>query len=557
MTVEQAEEAAQETDPAVLEASTSTTLEGETIKPQLTNEEQLFSEHALTSSSVAKENTGEFAVNTPDGDLSLKPLESSHEATTLPTLVNGTVALFANTSPATDTIIRPDALGATAVLNLRSAEAPKSFSWEVSLGAGQQLQQLSNGSVVVTDSPETVAEPEASKEPEPHETGMPAPESPTEEAEREQREKEPETVAPLEPPPPAPTSSTSPAETPAGELEPQNTLTQYESATSAMDAAETETTGTTLMAIESPQVVDAHGHTVPAFLSVHEDTITLTIKPGEISTYPLLAAVSVAAPSDKVSAERDPFEYGLADNLTATFDNEEALRLTGPTAPLHIQSARRVVPWDIKSRPAERVEVEQWVTAVEKRGLEPYLTIEADTKKVEATEKLENLSVPEYRAKVKGVISTFERKGVNLWGAWNEPELYPYQVSSVRAAKYWQASESIIVELGCHCTVVAGEFSRYNKGDASFGEQYQAGLLRYEPAAWSSSHKAWKSRERIWKRHRIPRVWGFHDYQDVANFRSTNASEFQGFASGKFGTPQIWISEAGIEPTTTKNRLGP
>jgi hypothetical protein len=182
----------------VFARSTSTTLDGETIAPKLSNEEQLFSGHALTSSSVSKENPGEFAVNTPDGELSLKPLETSSKATTLPTLVNGTVALFANTSPATDTIIRPDALGATAVLHLRSAEAPKSFSWEVGLGAGEQLRQLSDGSVAVVSAPESASESgaEASREPASLEVGEETPESSAEAAEKRAKKKNPKPKRP-------------------------------------------------------------------------------------------------------------------------------------------------------------------------------------------------------------------------------------------------------------------------------------------------------------------------------------------------------------------------
>jgi hypothetical protein len=148
-TVEQAEESAQQLDPAVLAPSSVATLEGQTVAPALVDGEQLSSEKTLTSSSISKEDPGEFAVNTTDGELSVKPLETSPHATTLPTLVNGAVALFANTWPATDMIVRPDALGETMLLQMRSHEAPRSCSWEIGLGAGEQLRQLPDGSVAV------------------------------------------------------------------------------------------------------------------------------------------------------------------------------------------------------------------------------------------------------------------------------------------------------------------------------------------------------------------------------------------------------------------------
>lgn len=549
-TVEQAEESAQRLDPAVLAPSSAATLEGQTVAPVLVDREQLSSEKTLTSSSISKEDPGEFAVNTTDGELSVKPLETSPHATTLPTLVNGAVALFANTWPATDTIVRPDALGATMLLQMRSHEAPRSCSWEVGLGAGEQLRQLPDGSVaVVSVSEEPLGEPEASREPEPHESGEPLPETPTEQAEREHREAEPETEARVEPPPPAPTSSTQAAEVPPGQLEPQNTQAQYEDATAAMRSAETATGDLVLMVIKPPDVLDAHGHAVSASLSVIANTITLTVKPTEAIIFPILAELTVAAPSDKASAERDPFEYGLADNKAATFENQDALRLTEEPAPLHIQTARRVVPWDVFTRPTELAEVKAWVAAVEAEPhrLQPYITIEADTKKVEATHQPEKLSVRTYRAKVKQIIRKFDKQ-VKYWGAWNEPDHEPYLVPRERAAAYWQAAESVVLELGCNCTVIAGEFQQYPSEEAEYERDYSNDLLKYEPEAWSASRKMWKIHEQIWKRHRIPTIWGFHDYHDVVNFTSAGASEFQAFTShGRLGRPKVWISEAGIE----------
>ena len=547
VTVAQAEETAQAVDPAVLAPSTSATLEGEATAPALINEEQLSSAHALTSSSVAKEYPGEFAVNTPDGELSLKPKETSSDATTLPTLVNGTVALFANTFPATDTIVRPDARGATAVLDLRSAEAPKSFTWEVGLGAGEQLQQLSDSSVAVVSVPEvsSESEPEASKEPESREAGEEAPESSAESAEKEREEKESETEAHNEPPPTSPESSTTTSEAPLGELEPQNTLAQYEAATKAMSSAEAAYGTAALMVIEPPRVVDAQGHSVPASLSIHEDTITLTITPDETTTYPVLAAVSVAAPSDKVSGERDPFEYGLADEEPSDFANENVIRLTGSTSPLHIQTARITVPWNLLNghEAGEVARLGEWLEKTRADHLTPYVTLRSDYRHEEP-------NVPKYREAVRKIIKKYG-SNIKRWGAWNEPDLLnKFYALPERAGHYWQAVESVAVELHCGCTIVAGEFAQYetNRENTNplenriYAGKYRKGLLGYFAPAWEYRHQ---SNRHIWENHKIPSTWGFHDYADVVNTRSTNASEFEGFA--KLGKPRIWISEAGVE----------
>jgi hypothetical protein len=150
--ISQALEIAEETDPSVVAPATSASLEEETVKPAESDTgEALSSEAALTSSSVSKETPGEFAVNTPNGELSLTPIGTALNATTTPTIVNDAAALFAGTSNQTDTIVRPDALGATTLLQLRSSAAPTSFSWEVRLGAEQRLQQLSDGSMAVVE----------------------------------------------------------------------------------------------------------------------------------------------------------------------------------------------------------------------------------------------------------------------------------------------------------------------------------------------------------------------------------------------------------------------
>jgi hypothetical protein len=114
VSVEEAQTTGDQTDPAVLAPSTTATLEEQSISPALSDTgEELASHSTLTSSTISKETAGEFAVNTPAGEVSLTPVESQPAAAIPPTIVNGAAALFANTWPATDIIIRPQPLGAT------------------------------------------------------------------------------------------------------------------------------------------------------------------------------------------------------------------------------------------------------------------------------------------------------------------------------------------------------------------------------------------------------------------------------------------------------------
>ncbi len=117
------------------------------------------------------------------------------------------------------------------------------------------------------------------------------------------------------------------------------------------------------------------------------------------------------------------------------------------------------------------------------------------------------------------------------------------------AAHYWQAAQSVALELNCHCTIVAGEFYEYPEQELPYySGDYRKALLEYDPQAWKSEHKHATPDRNAWKKHKIPGTWGFHDYKDVVEARSTNASEFQHFTSGgKLGKPRVWISEAGVQ----------
>ncbi len=59
-------ELAEKTDPSVLQPATPNTIEGQEVKPAVSDTgESLTATTTLTSSSTSKETTGEFAVNTP------------------------------------------------------------------------------------------------------------------------------------------------------------------------------------------------------------------------------------------------------------------------------------------------------------------------------------------------------------------------------------------------------------------------------------------------------------------------------------------------------------
>jgi len=619
VTEAQAQEIAQQTDPSLLAPSTTASLEGQSIAPALSDgEEGLSATGALTSSSISKEVPGEFAVNTPEGEISLTPMETSPNATTTPTIVNGAAAFFANTWPATDTIVRPDPLGATALLQLRSAEAPTSFSWEVGLGADQELRQLPGGAIAVVDP--TEAQPESSGEGESGSGGEGTegePESQSEsEAEVPELPEHLEEEVGLESLPAAPLSSTLPGEGGPGQPQPQSTQANYASATSAVASAEAQTADNTLMVIEPPTVTDANGNAVPASLSATANTVTLTVKPSQSATYPVLIDPTVAAASDKTSKARAPkFRYGLSDeqphNLEHSGVAPETFNNIDPNlkSQLHIGTARLIVRYNIltdshleqeeKQRQQQEVkegkefrltEMERlvgWLRAVQHDHLEPYITLVTDRFCDPKKEKAEKKKCPEptvaqYATAITPLLHDLilgAPKGspliglpqVKVWGAWNEPDLVtPIQANplfgdAARAAQFWEKMQAIVTgahTLHCRsCKVVAGEFAEDHDREPKKNPYHRHYIETYRNTLL---HRANTNPTRYIPWPEKPRVWALHDYHDVVYHDVAHgggyhdAKEFVKLADTKrLSNPFVWLSEQGVElqNNATETRL--
>jgi hypothetical protein len=483
----------------------------------VTGGEELSSTGVLTSSTISKKTAGEFALNTRDGELSLTPLDTS-PAASAPTVVNGAAALFAGTWPAADAIVRPDALGVTTIVQLHSSEAPTAFSWEVGLGPDQHLQRLADGSVAVVAG-----------------------------ADR------PPWQGPLGSALEALTSSTASAQSIPGEPPLQETQAQYAAATSVVAAAEQQTGGTTLMVIEPPTAADASGGRVPASLSVAGSTITVSVSPVPTTVFPVMVAATVAAPSNRASAARpQDLRYGLADQRAAAFGPAFDPRLL--EGPLHVRVARLVLPYEAVLESTEKREAREkaekkleftqsealamWLRKVQEvntRGahLQPYITLWSkgclDGTACRAP------PVKRYREAVRTLIKDHMKAAaglpaVRLWGAWNEPDGGKAPLSVSRAGELWQVAHSVMVELHCGCTMVAGEFAEFGP----YVSRYKAFMVKH---------------------HLKPRVWGLHDYRDLvpgssselSKYENRDAEEFAKLTNTDLGKPRIWLSEQGVE----------
>jgi PKD domain/Concanavalin A-like lectin/glucanases superfamily/NHL repeat len=529
-----AREAVEGADPSLLARSTSATIEEQSLTPAITDSgEEISSQSTLASSTISKATPGEFSLETSAGQISLTPLKPSLSADAMPTIANGTAALFAETWHESDTLVRPSALGAIALLQLRSEHAPTSESWEVNLGTSQQLEQLPDGSVAIIE-----PTPEASLESPPGEEGPALGSSEAsahEEGEGFDRDKSEEELnsslgeeSALGPLSAAPTISVTEPSPKEHELHPQDTKEHYEHDKSAMSYAEEHTSDTALMVIEAPTVIDAAGHTVPATLAVEGDTITLAVSPEPEASYPITAEIATAAPTDLVSVARDPVKYGLSDPKASVFENLNA-DLT--KAPLNIKVVRDVIPYYAWQTAPYREELLAWLKAVGKhKYLKPYITLEALNHKT--------VSYSEYKADVselmKELINGKETEGippVKLWGAWNEPDIENILADNApKAAVMWKIADAIGGELHCGCKIAAGEFYEFD----GYINKYINTIL-HDPSYGTAK----------------PSDWGLHDYYDLENLQRHTEEHKGNVDLEKFlkeikGTPKIWISETGV-----------
>jgi hypothetical protein len=585
--------------PSLLAQSTTAQIEGETVKPASEDTgEQLVSTGAPTGSAASKQNPGELSVETPAGTLTLAPTSVSQSASKLPAIVNGTAAVYAETAPATDTVVRPDALGATTLTQLRSRAAPTSFSWELNLAENQQLEQLPDGDVAVVEiSPEQELQAPLEELLEAHEQPGEELEGPEEPSSEPLEPEEGEGVSSLiEPLPPSPQLTTGAFEPQAWEVQPQDTRATYEADLADLENAEHEVQGaTTLMVFDAPKAVDAAGNIVPSALSVEGEMITYSMSPSAQMTYPITAVAHVASRGSTHHTVPPP-EYGLSDGHHEHFEESEEgghrfdprLTRTGKKeAPLHVQTARLVLWWDTSPKAEELLE---WLKAVKAAGLKPFITLSdcaqgrlphepscTSSHEPKQEPKHINEDVRKYREGFERLFKGLRKeygdevsqrdeeiakkvskpKGVELplvttWGAWNEPDLVsnplydaepthkqktpPRDLGGEIAAFFWQAARSVVYGAGCHrCTVVAGEFAD------SFAHRHYI----------STYANTILDNKRYWQRD-IPKVWGAHDYGDVgrAAFQRTNlvAEAFlTDLPWARLGTPHQWMTEGGVK----------
>jgi hypothetical protein len=135
--------------PTAVKSSQPTTDEvsGKNLDPTYSRPSpNLESEQTLAEGETSVLPAGGFALK---GIACLSPVQTTSAATEAK-VVEGAAAVFANTAPETDMVIRPTTYGTTVIQSLRGSNAPTSYSWHVVLNPNEKLIKLPSGAVAVT-----------------------------------------------------------------------------------------------------------------------------------------------------------------------------------------------------------------------------------------------------------------------------------------------------------------------------------------------------------------------------------------------------------------------
>ena len=150
VTPSEAVSAVQEAVPTAIAASDPTLEE--------TTEEKIdpsYSAPEPNLANVGNQAEGETSIN-PQGGFTLEGIACITPATTTTaatgaTVVNDDAAIFANTAPQTDTVIRPTAGGTTVIHSLRGETSPSTFSWNITVADSADVVQLPSGAIAITE----------------------------------------------------------------------------------------------------------------------------------------------------------------------------------------------------------------------------------------------------------------------------------------------------------------------------------------------------------------------------------------------------------------------
>lgn len=332
----------QAVEPAAVDASQAAVIQGQQIGPSLTSTgSELQAIDSLTPSTIAESPRDGFSLGSGASSVTVKPVGVDGAAGNATLVGGGDAALFPNTAPSADTLLRPTADGIESFTQIRDQAAPEAFSWKVQLGPDQKLEILASGGVAIVAAGSDRASTDSSSASGASITNTasgPAPSSAATGANGNAgiQAGDGATPAPQADSPPSNPSSTSdstsgsstaqpPAAIPiAGATVPapvpsDNAQDQHSAAVSNATTANADVTdGTVVAVVSTPEAVDANGASVATTLSAQGDTVTMTVAHQDQNyTYPIVADPSWSDETGGASASEDP---GASDDTSDTMD---------------------------------------------------------------------------------------------------------------------------------------------------------------------------------------------------------------------------------------------
>jgi hypothetical protein len=529
----------------------------------------------------------------------ISPTKVSLLASDPPPAINGTAALYANSRPATDTVIRPTATGVRTFNQLRTPLAPTELSWHVGLQPGQTLRELANGSIAVVE---------------------PAPDG---------------TVSPNEDVPGEPTVA-------ERHQAVADTGLQLRLARSDLERADANTPDDVVAVVPKPWAKDALGRAVPTSLGVSGSTLTLRVEHNALAhEYPVVtdieaidaeavdhaeaekaaagiddytdAAISntrtaggppSSGPPATLDEEQDvPFpEDGSAswtddidesededgpsptDDPTATLSDAEMSRRLGniqlgltesdpatlsdanfqpnPTLEaLNPRHLRPIVPYNVVrmvDRPrttggCDYKAARRWHDWYERaKRLKPQTDVTIDVAIARdyrrrgskgSDENCPDGKAPRASTYGRHLKAFLKRYGdiVDTVGAWNEPNFVgdPLYNKPALAGSYWVIANRLCQRFGCRA--VAGEYAGRPKD--KYRARYRGGRKQYS----TIYHESLRGRN--------PEIWGFHAYGDSRSYAFRYEGRYKAKITRRYYTafrrsdykvnghaPEIWLS---------------
>jgi hypothetical protein len=214
---------------------------------------------------------------------------------------------------------------------------------------------------------------------------------------------------------------------------------------------------------------------------------------------PVTTTPATTAPAPPHPRRHGRLVVGMGDQNAITFSTPAFLALK-------IRRARLIVSYDTASVGFERRLVDQWMAAVRKAHVEPFVAFQHSR-----VHPARLPTVAAYRDAVRAFRKRYPR--VKVFTAWNEVnnQTQPTAHHPERAAAYFDA-----LRAQCQgCTLVAGDLQD-QAGDIAYLRRYRA-ALRSKPT-----------------------IWGLHDYSDTNRFRSRGTRAFLRAVPG-----QVWLTETG------------